>query len=440
MSKTQHRPQLYPNFQPDDSSDGDSRKCFQPPFKRLYPELPPDEEEEEDEAVVKRKDDEDYKMAFSTTLNLQEKRSDSTLVQDDHRRRRGAVEHQFEILKLIQEDSNKKKTLQPIAPAKSRISSNGCSSLATERYHRPPTTTNDVDVSPTVGLAPCISQKQQLSQGDQKASRQVGTQQKEEGVRRSHVQDMSLAPSRTTYSSANPAAPVAVHRPQFQLSPPQVSSWSSSKPSPSSSEQADCMAGEHQACTRDRAMLEQQKTSRKTKTSSTTRRISRASDIAVTHQPGRTNAMDRITRLSDGRKVRVRGTRHVVKAISEGSAILFRCPHCRSLLQVSKFSQNIYCTLCRQVSPAAVTTAPSAPDAANCQVEASTSTSTTTTTHPSPLHLSSSSSASSSLFTSSSSVTRLASSYNDFDDDWIAQTVQRQEMEVATMRYSTKMT
>ena len=142
---------------------------------------------------------------------------------------------------------------------------------------------------------------------------------------------------------------------------------------------------------------------------------------------------DRITQLEDGKRMRIRGTQHVFKAISEGLAVLFQCPHCQSHLQVSSTSKNIYCTVCHQVSPAT-----SRSSLSSQRFTSSVSSSTSTTRSSSSW--SSSSSLSGSEFPREGGRCNTGSTTaTEQEDAMIAQAMQSQEVEVATMCYAAKL-
>jgi len=60
---------------------------------------------------------------------------------------------------------------------------------------------------------------------------------------------------------------------------------------------------------------------------------------------------DRVTRLENGKKLRVKGTQHTYHSIARGTAILVTCPCCSTVLQVDASTKNVYCLRCQQVSP-----------------------------------------------------------------------------------------
>ena len=60
---------------------------------------------------------------------------------------------------------------------------------------------------------------------------------------------------------------------------------------------------------------------------------------------------DCVETLSSGKRLRVKGTRHVYKAIERGTATLVRCYNCQTVLQVTSTTKAVYCTCCHQVTP-----------------------------------------------------------------------------------------
>jgi LSD1 subclass zinc finger protein len=60
---------------------------------------------------------------------------------------------------------------------------------------------------------------------------------------------------------------------------------------------------------------------------------------------------DSVTTLSNGKKLRLRGTKHTLKAISKGTAILVSCAGCQTLLQVPSSCTAVYCYVCDAVTP-----------------------------------------------------------------------------------------
>jgi hypothetical protein len=55
--------------------------------------------------------------------------------------------------------------------------------------------------------------------------------------------------------------------------------------------------------------------------------------------------------LENGCKLRVKGTKHVYKSISAGTAVLTMCTVCGTVSQVNANCKALYCTCCHQVSP-----------------------------------------------------------------------------------------
>lgn len=60
---------------------------------------------------------------------------------------------------------------------------------------------------------------------------------------------------------------------------------------------------------------------------------------------------DSTTTLSNGKKLRLKGTKHTMKAISKGTAILVSCAGCQTLLQVPSSCTAVYCYGCDAVTP-----------------------------------------------------------------------------------------
>jgi hypothetical protein len=60
---------------------------------------------------------------------------------------------------------------------------------------------------------------------------------------------------------------------------------------------------------------------------------------------------DCVQRLSNGRKLRLKGTRHVYKAMERGTSALAQCFNCQALLHVPDACTAVYCSLCHQVTP-----------------------------------------------------------------------------------------
>jgi hypothetical protein len=60
---------------------------------------------------------------------------------------------------------------------------------------------------------------------------------------------------------------------------------------------------------------------------------------------------DSSTTLSNGKKLRLKGTKHTLKAISKGTAILVSCAGCQALLQVPSSCTAVYCYGCDAVTP-----------------------------------------------------------------------------------------
>jgi LSD1 subclass zinc finger protein len=60
---------------------------------------------------------------------------------------------------------------------------------------------------------------------------------------------------------------------------------------------------------------------------------------------------DRTAQLSNGKTLKLKGTKHVLKALSKGTAVLVRCAGCQSALQAPSSCTAVYCSLCHQVTP-----------------------------------------------------------------------------------------
>jgi hypothetical protein len=69
-------------------------------------------------------------------------------------------------------------------------------------------------------------------------------------------------------------------------------------------------------------------------------------------------SQDRMTRLGNGRKLRIKGTQHAYMSIARGTAIIVTCPCCQTVLQVDASTKLLYCTRCQHVSPIDLTTSP----------------------------------------------------------------------------------
>jgi hypothetical protein len=54
---------------------------------------------------------------------------------------------------------------------------------------------------------------------------------------------------------------------------------------------------------------------------------------------------------SGGKKVRIKGTSHVYAAIADGTAIIVHCQYCDTVLQVGDKTKEVFCCVCRRVSP-----------------------------------------------------------------------------------------
>lgn len=60
---------------------------------------------------------------------------------------------------------------------------------------------------------------------------------------------------------------------------------------------------------------------------------------------------DRTKLFSKGKKMRLKGARHVYKAIENGTSTLVRCFNCHTSLHVPQTCTAVYCTVCHQVTP-----------------------------------------------------------------------------------------
>jgi hypothetical protein len=56
-------------------------------------------------------------------------------------------------------------------------------------------------------------------------------------------------------------------------------------------------------------------------------------------------------RFANGKKMRVKGARHVYKAIENGTSTLVRCFNCHTSLHVPQTCTAVYCAVCHQVTP-----------------------------------------------------------------------------------------
>jgi hypothetical protein len=63
------------------------------------------------------------------------------------------------------------------------------------------------------------------------------------------------------------------------------------------------------------------------------------------------SSQDRVTRLHNGKKIRVKGTQHAYMSIARGTAIIVTCPCCQTVSQVDASTKLLYCTRCQNVSP-----------------------------------------------------------------------------------------
>jgi LSD1 subclass zinc finger protein len=60
---------------------------------------------------------------------------------------------------------------------------------------------------------------------------------------------------------------------------------------------------------------------------------------------------DSARHVSKGRKLRLKGARHVYKAIENGTSTLVQCFNCRTSLHVPQACTAVYCAVCHQVTP-----------------------------------------------------------------------------------------
>jgi hypothetical protein len=70
------------------------------------------------------------------------------------------------------------------------------------------------------------------------------------------------------------------------------------------------------------------------------------------------SSQDHVTRLGNGKNLRVKGTKHAYMSISRGTAIIVTCPCCQTVLQVDASTKLLYCTRCEHVSPIELATSP----------------------------------------------------------------------------------
>jgi endogenous inhibitor of DNA gyrase (YacG/DUF329 family) len=70
------------------------------------------------------------------------------------------------------------------------------------------------------------------------------------------------------------------------------------------------------------------------------------------------SSQDRVTRLDNGKKLRIKGTQHAYMSIARGTAIIVTCPCCQTVLQVDASTKLLFCTRCQHVSPIELATSP----------------------------------------------------------------------------------
>lgn len=64
-----------------------------------------------------------------------------------------------------------------------------------------------------------------------------------------------------------------------------------------------------------------------------------------------TTTDDCVQKVSAVKKLRLKGTRHVYKAIEQGTSALAQCFNCHTILHVPKSCTAVYCSMCHQVTP-----------------------------------------------------------------------------------------
>lgn len=80
--------------------------------------------------------------------------------------------------------------------------------------------------------------------------------------------------------------------------------------------------------------------------------------IPAGNNKGIASSQDRVTRLINGKRLRVKGTQHTCMSIARGTAIIVTCPCCQTVLQVDASTKLLYCTCCQHVSPIELATSP----------------------------------------------------------------------------------
>lgn len=81
------------------------------------------------------------------------------------------------------------------------------------------------------------------------------------------------------------------------------------------------------------------------------RKPSPESRRTVQEEKLRAASRDQMVDLGEGKKIKIKGTRHVYKSIEKGTARLVNCPACRATLQVDRSTKSLYCVYCGQISP-----------------------------------------------------------------------------------------
>ena len=59
---------------------------------------------------------------------------------------------------------------------------------------------------------------------------------------------------------------------------------------------------------------------------------------------------DYVTRIGK-QTIRVKGTRHTHDSIAKGAAVIVQCSYCQAVLQLPSNAKNLFCTLCKHVTP-----------------------------------------------------------------------------------------
>jgi hypothetical protein len=63
------------------------------------------------------------------------------------------------------------------------------------------------------------------------------------------------------------------------------------------------------------------------------------------------SSQDRITRMSTGKTVNMKGIKHTYQAIEQGKATIVHCINCQAVLQVPEACKSYFCTVCNHISP-----------------------------------------------------------------------------------------